>query len=297
MRNLRTIVITLLLSAIAFKTSAQDYHSVFSHDSVVWNMLYEGDQQGDSSHTQIILHKNTVSYKGKQYRTVEFLGILEVPGIGYVREENKKVYYRMPFGRDTAEHLVYDFNIKANDTFYLDSFKVDSAYYLESHRLLCQRVDSVGLNGEFTKTYFLTEIDSHPNSRLCLEWSEELMSSRCIPFAYAFSDPFFNYTPTCIWAGDTLLYANGFCFNSVRPENNPVPFYLSPNPCHSILTFNNLNDPITICQIINSQGIIQSTCTFTPLSNSADVSQLKAGLYFIRLIYKGQPYVLKFEKI
>jgi hypothetical protein len=284
------IITSLLIIITAFCNShlkAQAYYPVLDPDSVTWSLSYYGEDHSFGN-SVTALGKDTVEYHGTKYRKVLDVGGGSV--IGLVREENKRIFFWSLEYFDTAEKVVYDFNLKENDT-----FTVNSPKYSGPMVFICIRIDSVHLrNGSYRKHYNFQNVNR--NREMCMDWTEDVLTTRCLPFTYLYNNEFnISYGVNCIFLGDTLVYSNGGCNASIKTSRQDSQLPLYPNPADNILQID-LNEPNLKIQILSVEGKMVYSYNYKIFNNELDISALPAGLYFILVQTDEKIYTDKFVK-
>lgn len=113
-----------------------------------------------------------------------------------------------------------------------------------------------------------------------------------------------NYTGNIVAPGDTkwgmgkinAYAAVKLALNtlSVDENRNVTPFVLYPNPTSTSLHILNINDlPVSILSVISLDGKVMKPHLD---ENSIDTSELKRGMYFLKIQTDKETYTLSFVK-
>lgn len=213
---------------------------------------------------------------------------------GYIREEEKKVYYS-PFSvNDTVFQepgMVYDFGVELYDTLTITSFAYNIPYELE---IVIAEIDSVLIDNEYRRKIFYA----------CDEWTyENNFFIEGIGSNNGLIEPgFYCYIvcPTidllCVKEGNNVIYHNEFyeeCYIVGIEENAIVQqmFTVYPNPTKGniyILPHTDVNSNIVV-KIYNLQGVVVLEEIILNYNLSKiNVKNLKEGLYLFRILNKDQ---------
>ena len=128
---------------------------------------------------------------------------------GYIREEDHRVYGRKP--GDETEGLMYDFNVKLNDT-----VKITNPFE-KSISLALERIDTLALKGNFIRRFTFIRVPYYTSSPDSFYWYEGIGSSQGI--IHSAWDGTGRSTLLCFWEDNQLKYSNpdfNYCFNTTN---------------------------------------------------------------------------------
>lgn len=151
---------TCIFLLLAIKSTAQKIH--FTDTTNVWRVLRSGFANSGpnllSYHNQIIRFKKTVVHNARTYNLLSGDSVL-------VREDTIAqkvyaiVYENRYFGGDTAEFVLYDYNLTTGDTFTI--VKTNANY---NQKYFVKNVDSVQINSNWYKVFTLAQIIQNGNT-------------------------------------------------------------------------------------------------------------------------------------
>ena len=100
------------------------------------------------------------------------------------------------------------------------------------------------------------------------------------------TDSIYSFTAT----NDAILIAN-FEYNDID-ENTSNVFSIYPNPAHKSIIVNSLSS-VKEYKIFNASGQILMTGFFNDNQSSIDISNLSAGIYFLKIEEKTARFVIE----
>jgi len=147
-------------------------------------------------------------------------------------------------------------------------------------RISCIENQLISLNVKNGNNSNMTRMFAYDNPNLdCIQVDDETAT-------YPFCD-IGNYTG---WCKDDWAEYNEECILGIE-ENNNFSFTIYPNPTQNTF-FIETQQPIETVKIYNLQGQLVTEVS----TNSIDVSQLSAGLYFVKVTVGGKSETKKFVK-
>ncbi len=208
--------------------------------------------------------------------------------IGYIRKEGNKVFARKK--DDPAEGLMYDFNVKINDTLAIKNpfFRIDPIDSLDYNDMIVTAIDSINiLNGKRKRITLLND-DYYDYDY----WVEGIGSLMGVINSCGFSIGGYS-TLLCFWDDNQLKYSNpeyDNCFITDIPsikstQNWQSEIIVYPNPASDIVTFiinENIKDQLLSLKIFKTNGQLFHS-VYLMDNYSLDISQMKNGLYFFSL--------------
>ncbi|MFC2138536.1 T9SS type A sorting domain-containing protein [Bacteroidota bacterium] len=253
----------------------------------VWSI-----QEGDIPHdTEILKLGDLEIVNDKEFYTLlnSIDSLITWEEIGYIREEDHKVYY--VHLDDTTEYLHYDFNLELSSHAFL------SDIYKEEYECEVINIDSVEI---FT------------GERKCLsilcDWKEEtwiegigningLIYGRLLLMGGGY------YKLTCYYESDTLIYKNpeyDKCFYSNWTDigsDNRVNILIYPNPSNGYIAVKGINNGLFMLYDSSGKILLKTDVNFN--EQKIDISGFKTGLYYYSvhnndLIYHGK-LILSFK--
>ncbi len=227
--------------------------------------------------------------------------------IGCLREDRitNKVYYRP---KNKNEFLLYDFDVKPNDTIKIPDFRSDGSFIYNN---IVLSVDSIQIATETHKRITLNSrrvddpVGSEFNNQV---WIEGIGGTKGLLTSYypgMIGGEIMNLL--CFSRNDSLIFKNdvyGFdnCFywqpvntgiNEIN-GNNELEAY--PNPTHSIFSFKSTSLALgCTVEIMNITGMVILRTEVDANHNSVNLSNFGNGLYFYRLKSNGK--LLKAGKV
>jgi hypothetical protein len=260
---------------------AQVYHP-FVRDSVFWNIfhIYE-DAPPRSYDYQMAMAGDTVILR-KNYKKLYVVAGNEWQVQGYVREEEKRVYYRP--GTDSSEMLLYDFNINVGDTFKTvkmlgSTFQTVSCYV--------SKVDSVRLeNAEFRKSYSLDWMKGD----ICLPhlWIEGIGGTAYPDYILDRCEGGYEGL-NCVFDKGNLIWHSQYTSDcrlniGIAPELTISAPCIFPNPANEYLHINNIPSGKGFSYTISDcLGRMKLEGSISEPDQSVNLEGLNAGIYFLNL--------------
>ncbi len=228
-----------------------------------------------------------LSYKKVLRSTDEFQNVWE--SYGFIRETfDKKVYYRTD---TTPEYLLYDFELNVNETIETTGIYGDVYNsHLTPMTFLVSQIDSVYLGNVYRKQLHLNPVIQGDTSTYASEfWIEGIGSKTGILHWEAYFVGGNSYQLLCHLKNDTIVYQNPsyttcyYYYDWLDVKGNIFEDRINvyPNPANDNL-FINTDENATV-EIINMQGQIVATKTLSDKNSSIDVSELRCGVYTMRV--------------
>ncbi|MFA5046733.1 MAG: T9SS type A sorting domain-containing protein [Paludibacter sp.] len=227
--------------------------------------------------------------------------------IGYLREDRitNKVYYRP---KNKNEFLLYDFDVKPNDTIKITDFRSDGSF---KYNNIVLSVDSILIGAEFHKRITLNSQnpDNPVGSAFDNQvWIEGIGGTKGLLTSYYPGMPggeIMNLL--CFLRNDSLIFKNGVygfdnCFywqpvnTGINEINGNIDLEAYPNPTSAIFSFKStsLTSTCTV-ELMNLTGAVVLRTEVDANHNSVNLSKLCNGLYLYRLISNGK--LLKAGKV
>ncbi len=218
--------------------------------------------------------------------------------LGNFREENGFVFFM-----DTLNSIdtIYNFNLQVGDS-------VSYSFGDESHNLQIENIDSIEINGEFRKRFFIEE-PPYPPMFMSEIWVEGIGSVHG-PLFPKYPSVFSDEIPdslnlTCYKVDNSIVWHNPFyddCYVSIILSLNEFEkgeFKLFPNPVNDRLTVlipsNEKGD--YIISIIDLNGKILMKEKYTQVGEiEINTSSLKNNLYLLQIEFGNKTYRQKFMK-
>jgi len=224
---------------------------------------------------------------------------------GFVRKENKKVFFRYSENCEDKEYLMYDFSLLPGDTVYCGYDLIDSENpyldYIDTTKFWVESIDSVTY---FEKKYkrlnmkFIS-FPRYPSTPMQMVWTETLGFYHGHPFYPLFfweSKSTWYDVLACMELSGKLIFKNeetnlncdSLTFSPMIrsdgfSEENITVF---PNPSRSSLTIqiNGNNRDIRRIELMNARG--QVIKTFTQLHGTQITLDAPAlpGFYFLKIM-------------
>jgi len=286
MKNLYVIFLLCISNFVAGQA-----YVPFPNDSAVW-VTKKTSQVSSCCGTLDILQLGDTTINNKIYHKIYYFTTNNLNS--FYRESNKKIYSKYPvggvFGNDTAEFVLYDFNMLVGDSM---NVKIPSNWITTGGPIYTQPkiyLDSMGtvtLNSVVHKTYSFT---THFTGCIFqkIKWIEGIGSDAGLfynlnyyDWASCMSYPApYSFILTCFSKNNLLIYNNNCTITSIPNLIDKFNLYVYPNPSSLILTIQTEED-ITSLAIYNTIG---EACNYKPLvSKSIDVSNLPNGIYYLEL--------------
>ena len=209
------------------------------------------------------------------------------PFRGFIREEDKKIYYVRPYLDSLSDEIVlYDFNLGIGDTMHWDTDVLNLDDYV-SYSIVNQ-IDSVQMNtGEYRRRFWLNS--EAPFAGYIIEGigsSFGLLRPNYFPFESV-------YEILCLATPNTLIYDDMGDFREYAdadaclytPVSTEQPYSsdlkIFPNPTHEVLYFSESISE-TLLEIYTPIGVkVFEIQDFTGME--IDISRLVPGMYFMVL--------------
>lgn len=253
--------------------------------------------QTDHQPTQVVLRGDSI-INGLPYHKLYSIG---TNSQGYLfcfyREANKKVYFKYPvggytFGADTAEFVLYDFNLIIGDTFAIKTPTTGmNPLPANTVKIKLVSITSVSLTAanKMCTAYNFTNVSAGFPLNLNIVWYEGIAANQGLLYNLAYAvwpitspSAFpYMYDLSCFYRSNSFSY-NPSC--SITSINEPLgeinKILIFPNPTNSLLTLQ-IDEEITSLAIYNTIG---EACNYKPLdAKRIDISGLSSGVYYLEL--------------
>ena len=281
------LTIVCILTAMANKSSAQNYLSLFGDNSTTWDIVLHGYCDNVCSQRIIVTGDTTIN-------TDTYKIILGLPG--FVREDTVqgKAWFYDTY--HNTEFLVMDLGLDLGDNFIIydyanaaNSLTVDSVYYINNKK-------HVRLNAWTTMCALNEKITFIEGSGTTASFHYQ----RDLNGSYVSSSMLCHHKDGVRVAGNILF--NDTCYEcSVGINENPSAAFtvnLFPNPTHDqltieILDFVSSNFNLTIYNLVGKKTYSQ---TLTNPLTSVNLSDLNSGIYYAVVTNNYTTRYLKFIK-
>lgn len=274
---MKIIVAFLFYLCLANILVAQNFH--FPDSNAIWSVYNEkyfivGDSLFDAKIYKKILF-TTDSIVGN--------GII----FALFREDTiSNQVFAIPSG-EFSENLLYDFSLSLNDitTVYPISF----SYYYGPVTISIDQIDSILINGQYRKRYFVKGVDQ--NSNLPEYWIEGIGSTFGILNSGITGVKITDiYYPTllCFEQEGNLLYQNPDFIDCYEPypigiaENESPIIQVFPNPTKNNVKIKS-NELIIEYKVFSSHGQLIENNYVKSKEFSMDISDYQQGMYFLYL--------------
>jgi hypothetical protein len=220
----------------------------------------------------------------KLYSTTDSLFQSNLFYRGLLREENNKVFYL-----DTLNQLdtLYDFSLNVGDTVLFD------LYGMSPEWLHVINVDSIQINGQYYKRLKFEEPSISAFDWLDEEWIEGIGSKHGLLFP-AFPVKFSEEIPdsmllTCTYSDNQQIWQHPSylnCYVNIVLSVNDIEysyFNIYPNPFSNHVIIENNKNREYVLTILNNSGQIIRHEQIESNTQTIDLSELKAGLYLLRV--------------
>jgi hypothetical protein len=195
--------------------------------------------------------------------------ILGVRKAGWLREDNKKIFYLAENGKYTTDTLIYDFNLKVNA-----EFNINSLVYTVI------KTDTVEYYGTKRNTIYLK------NTYDSLTWIDGIGATRGLLY---FKDHMPEEMLLCFKQNNNLQYKNDQdkdciyidILENVKEISKPQ-ITISPNPALNIVSIVS-DKKISHIEILSVSGKIINTYKPNKNDYTIDISDLPKGVYFIKI--------------
>ncbi len=278
------------------KAKAQTYYPLVDTNKVWNNLILWAD--GVSSNNYTVKFTSDTVINSLHYKKVLQIGFDEAP-VKYIREDStEKVFYK--YYPDSAEALLYDFNIGLNDTFTINTIP---AYPV---KLIADTIDSVKISGKLRKRIYLSWVQTGAVNDT---WIEGIGSLRGVltTFNLGLSNSQ-NDVLLCFTENDTLKYINpefstcsysGVGIQGYNANNNAVEIF--PNPVtDNLQTQTGTGSEVRIekseIRIYDIIGNLVLEKSITENKTNIDISALPDGVYIVHVKSEEVNNVGKFVK-
>jgi hypothetical protein len=284
MKNL--LLLSLITVTFSIKAQTSVYHP-FPDSNAVWNFHFQwycfANGTADEYYSITFSGDTTISSQTYHKLNTPFVrsfstGICGGSLIGYkgaIRQDTvaRKIFFVPP--SDSAEQLLYDFNMQVGDTIqgYLDYFGLPA---------IIQSIDSILIGNSFRKRwnlscYGIQVIEGIGNTYGLIEYLPGCATD------------FPDYTLTCFSQNEETLYpdmtSNCELITSVKSiSGRGIVATLSPNPFNSTATFTvNIHLGNTELKIYNALGKQVRQQRINSLSTTIHRDRLSNGIYFYQV--------------
>lgn len=258
------ILISVILTSLSLNAQ---FGVPFPTDSARWVILKTDYNAGATmfTYSAVISNGEDTIISGNTYTKI--LG-------GAFREENSKVYYySFP---DSAEFLMYDFNLVAGDTVDNVHILMGSGIYNPGQAVVTY-TDTVNYNGVDRKQiHFET----------AFSWIEGIGSVTGLFNEFYWNVSLYQYDLTCMSINQTSIYPNlspGHCYQNLQSllENQDFTYNIYPNPSQGKFQIESDKLPTNSTIIITDlTGKSMKEFKFTAPSQEISVD-LSTGVYLL----------------
>jgi hypothetical protein len=235
----------LLLVTVVSSSWTQNYHTLVDTNKI-WSIAHSWGQPFVHTSDYIKFLGDT-TFNGYQYKqvwkTTDTL-LENWTSYGYIREDNKQVYY-LSWTGGTPNNLIYDFGADAGDTVYLFSDPMGIYYVVDS-------VDSYTfLTGEIRKRINLSSYSASGSLNCNDTWIEGMGSLYGILQSGLCGMVGDNPQLLCFHENDTLKYFNNnfdhcYIVTAIDAQETVTGrIRLFPNPSKGVI-FLHVNDPLIL---------------------------------------------------
>jgi len=274
---------------------AQNYENLVD-TSKTWSTIFIPDIPIEQPWTEFVRFSNDTVFDGKIYREVQYsvdsFQYTWMPS-GYIREVDKKVYYKNGNQNDTVTYVLYDFSRQVGEI-------TDSLWC--GYSMAVNYVDTVYFASKYRKRFHLyyydpgdTTIITNDTTMYCEEWIEGVGSMNGIMRSGTYLYCGVTSTILCYFENSVLLHHNsnysGFYYSQygeiVSVSHKIISIF--PNPTTDQIQIQGIQNPnycllsITGMVLIRGQG------------NKINISSLPSGVYFLRI--NNNPGMKKIIKI
>jgi len=293
--------ILLLLLGITFYLQAQSQKYVpFPTDSAQWYCSYSHfDEQSFTGYSYYLRLKGDTLINGNVYSKVYYSYNYNYSSTDeslqcFIREDQKKIYAKYPYSneiQDTTEFVLYDFNLKLNDTIavkHVDIFGQSKKFIVDSLRVLY--IDSTKTNVGYRKTYNIVLLNQeNQHYSLSDSWTEGIGSDQSLLHNQYFGMGPIDYFLNCFWVKGEYIIGDKSCEALGISENiydiNAIKIY--PNPIQSISIFKWNMAVYNNLEIYNIMGEKKQDIMVTgSTSVQLNAKQFSSGIYLYRLLKK-----------
>ena len=304
-------IIFIVFLFVAIEANAQQYIP-FPTDSAQWSVRhyynnsqscnsYQYKMKGDTILNGIIYHKIYYSHDLAYSSPNQTLHC-------FVREDStKKVFVKYPSGAgvDTAEFMLYNFNLSIGDTVTIKLlyFTTDSTYKLQ-----VTAIDSFATNIDTRRYYRLTTIPPAywPCAYFQFDWRVGA-GSPLSPFYDEIPDGCATqYEVSCFWYKGVYIWGGTYCdyetgIDEIKTNDNNLQVYPTPANVGITVEFNLTETTNVSIEIKNALGQIVKVIDNRAFSNGKnkieiDVNEFSSGVYFVQLQSVNKIFNAKFVK-
>ena len=218
----------------------------------------------------------------------------------FYREASKRIYSKYPlggkFGNDTAEFVLYDFNLNVGDTVYI---KVPASWMVYVCPATLKRViatiSSTVLPSGNHKTFNFPFIAVPCCPMPAFKWIEGVGSNSGLLYnlnyflwsiCISYPAPY-NITLTCNFRNGGLYYANSCAvtkINNSTIKNTDILIFPNPTNGNFIIKLNNEDENKRQIELTNLLGEILFRKEITNSETQININNFPTGLYFLKLI-------------
>jgi hypothetical protein len=297
------IIIILLISKLII---AQIYIP-FPNDSAEWDFTASCNPPCNITtniHPTQILQKGDSVKNGLTYHKLYSNTIFYC----LYREFAKKIYVKYPinspYGNDTSEFVLYDFNLNIGDTFTIKTPSTVSLPCQAKMKLTSIGTYSFGLTSGTRKFYYFSDASGCFMGGLNnVYWIEGIGCQSGLLYNMTYnsytlnvSQNSYNYSLNCFIKGNNTIYGNCIATEVKTYDINPI-LQIFPNPAKNKIIFHNVNsNSSTISQITfyNNFGvIIFSEIFYRQNSLEVNLTELKPGIYFSKIYFENGTFIVK----
>lgn len=304
--NKTFILIIGLMVTLPFINSAQNYSTIIDTGKV-WSIKEESSgnpypffdtrciKTGDDTLISNLNYAKTYYAKRTMYDTT----LTEWKVYGFLREYNKRVYYRDTLGN---EGKIYDFNLNLNDTIFVRNVRF-IPYAGDSTKVVVTGIDSILLVDKYYKRFFLKSFNISDSFWIDDIWIEGIGSTMGLDNAN-YNLIGMAYTLLCFTRNDTLIYHNTNytgCFyipSDIDDNNSNKSIQIFPNPTKDsfVVELISNNNKIKAVEVYDILGKKMKSIE-NILNKKIEVHKLNfnTGLYICKVFFTDDTFVL--EKI
>jgi hypothetical protein len=304
-----------LLAALGSKDLSSQTYYPFPNDSAFWEVKlscqvtycppnameapYQTIQKGDTVLNGLIYHKLYDKLNSNALHS-------------FYRESNKKIYSKYPlggkFGNDTAEFVLYDFNLQLGDSFIV---KVPSSWigpFLTKQPVIyLNSTGTISINSSIHKTYSFSSNNCTPCiSSINIQWIEGVgdvsgffYNLNYKPWAICLSYPApYNITLLCFGRNYYLFpYSSSGCILGIdQLKTSAASYQISPNPFLNTLNISGFESKpsIELVSILGEKQSIEISESGTGMILNTE--HIRQGIYILLISSNGQTYSRKVIK-
>jgi len=260
--------ILLLLFGITFYLQAKSQKYVpFPTDSAQWYCSYSHfDEQSFTGYSYYLRLKGDTLINGNVYSKVYYSYNYNYSSTDeslqcFIREDQKKIYAKYPYSneiQDTTEFVLYDFNLKLNDTIavkHVDIFGQSKKFIVDSLKVFF--IDSAKTNISYRKRYNLGLInEQNQHYSLSDSWTEGIGSNQSLLHNQYFGMGPINYFLNCFSIKGEYIRGNKSC-ETLGIENysfTESSGKIYPNPVKDEVLFEWAKPDYSTLQLYNLMG-------------------------------------------